>query len=119
MPRLPDSEQEKPKKLQGTERRSWVRYPRRLTVTWQLFGARGNEQSAATVHDLSLSGIGLVLNRSFPPATVLTLRLGRHGPERTMLARVRHNSAQPNGEWLVGCTFAVKLREDDLEALVG
>jgi hypothetical protein len=108
-------------KVQGAERRAWIRYPRRLLTMWQLFGSRQEESWNATLRDLSQTGLGLVVNRSFPPATVLTVRLqtGSRKYSRTMLVRVKHCAAQPSGEWHVGCSFVVKLKDDELAELLG
>ena len=74
----------------------------------------------ANLRDLSQTGLGLVVNRSFPPGTVLTIRLqtGSRKCSRTMLVRVKHSAAQPNGEWLVGCSFVVQLKEEELAELL-
>ena len=107
-------------KVQSAERRAWVRYPRRLTTMWQLFGARQEETWNGSVFDVSQTGLGLVINRSFPASTVLSVRLqtGGRKPSRTLLVRVRHCSPRENGEWLVGCTFVVKLKDADLKDLI-
>jgi hypothetical protein len=109
-----------PGKLPATERRAWVRYPRKLVTRWQLLGAVGEEHWTALVKDLSLNGVGLVINRSFLPATVLTVRLHNSTCtfERSALVRVQHCTAQPDGDWLVGCTFVVKIRADELHQLL-
>jgi hypothetical protein len=106
--------------VQGAERRAWIRYPRRLTSIWQLFGCRQEEAWSATLFDLSQTGVGVIINRSFPPATVLTVRLqtGSRQFSKTMLVRVKHCSARGNDEWLVGCTFVVKLKESELKELI-
>src|SRR5579884_3997074 len=112
---------EGPKKLQGTERRAWIRYPRRLRTLWQLFGtARQDDCWVADLRDVSLTGLGLVVNRSFTPGTVLTVRLqtGSRKFTRTMLVRVKHCAAQSNSDSLVGCSFVVKLKDDDLQDLL-
>jgi hypothetical protein len=106
--------------VQGAERRAWVRYPRRLEMVWQLFGARQDEGWSASLFDISQTGVGLIINRSFPPGTVLTVRLRpcSRTPSRTMLVRVKHCTARPDGEWLVGCTFVVKLKDGELKGLI-
>jgi hypothetical protein len=109
-------------KVQGAERRAWIRYPRRLLTMWQLFGSSRQEECwNATLRDVSQTGLGLVVNRSFPPSTVLTVRLqtGSRKYSRTMLIRVKHCAAQPNGDWLVGCSFVVKLKDEELADLLG
>jgi hypothetical protein len=115
----PDEHAANPK-VQGTERRAWVRYPRRLLTLWGLFGSRQEDSWMAELRDVSQTGLGLVVNRSFPPATVLTVRLqtSNHLYSRTMLVRVKHSVPQPDGGWLVGCTFVVKLKEAELRELI-
>ena len=109
------------RKVQGAERRAWIRYPRRLLTMWQLFGSSRQEDSwTAQLRDVSQTGIGLVVNRTFPPGTVLTVRLqtGSRKFSRTMLVRVKHSAAQANGDWVIGCTFVVKLKDDELRELL-
>ncbi len=107
-------------KFQVSERRAWVRYPRRLNVLWQLFGGRSNENWPATIQDVSQAGVGLLINRSFAPSTALSLRVQLKGraSNRPLLVRVKHCTAQPNGDWLAGCTFVVPLKDDELRALI-
>jgi hypothetical protein len=117
MPR-PD-EHEADQKVQGAERRAWIRYPRRLLTLWGLFGTR-QEDWTAELRDVSQTGLGLVVNRSFAPGTVLSVRVQTAGHQytRTMLVRVKHAAAQPDGDWLIGCTFVVKLKEAELRELL-
>jgi len=109
-----------PGKLPPAERRAWVRYPRKLVTMWQLLDPVGEEHWTALVKDLSLNGVGLVVNRSFPLATVLTVRLRNSTCtyERSALVRVRHCTAQPDGDWLVGCSFVVRISADELHQLL-
>ena len=37
----------------------------------------------------------------------------------TILARVVHAGAKPNGVWALGCAFVKELREEELQALLG
>jgi hypothetical protein len=121
MPESNESASGGERKLQGAERRAWVRYPRRLLTMWQLFGSRQEESWQAQLRDISLTGLGMVVNRAFPPSTVLTVRLqtGNNKFSRTMLVRVKNARGQANGEWLIGCTFVVKLKEEELQELLG
>jgi hypothetical protein len=65
-----------------------------------------------------VGGIGLVVNRSFEPGTMLTIELPNVGqsPFFLQLARVIWTKAEADGDWCVGCEFATPLTEDDLEA---
>jgi hypothetical protein len=104
---------------QAAERRAWVRYPSRLNLLWQIFGMRKNEHLPARIQDVSLTGIGLVLSRSFPPATVLSITLqtatGESGPH---LVRVKHVTRQADGSFLAGCTFLNELSKDELRGFI-
>jgi hypothetical protein len=106
--------------IQGAERRAWARYPRRLQTLWQLFGSRDTEVWTSYLHDISQTGIGLLLDRAFPASTVLSVRIqtAARKTTRSMLVRVRHCTARPDGPWLVGCTFIVKLRDEELRELI-
>jgi hypothetical protein len=121
MSQSPGPEQEgQVRSIQASERRAWVRYPRRLQSLWQVFGARAEEPWTADVQDISQTGIGLILQRAFPAASVLTVRLRTAAQKlsRTMLVRVRHCTALPDGQWLVGCTFVVQLTDEELRELL-
>ena len=74
----------------------------------------------ARVRDLSTGSIGLVLTRRFEPGTLLVIELEKkaHGLSHTLVGRVVHATAQNNGGWMVGCTLANKIAEDDLQALL-
>jgi hypothetical protein len=74
----------------------------------------------ARVRDLSAGSIGLVLTRRFEPGTLLVIELEKkaHGLSTTLVGRVVHATAQNNGGWMVGCTLANKIAEDDLQALL-
>jgi hypothetical protein len=107
-------------RLQGAERQAWVRYPRRLLTLWGLFSSRPQNAWMAEVRDVSQTGLGLAINHPFPPTTVLTVRLLTSGYQysRAMLVRVKHRAPQPNGAWLIGYTFMVKLEEAELRGLI-
>jgi hypothetical protein len=73
----------------------------------------------ARVRDLSSGSIGLVLTRRFEPGTLLVIELEKKAANlsHTLVGRVVHATAQTNG-WMIGCTLANKIAEDDLQALL-
>jgi hypothetical protein len=73
----------------------------------------------ARVRDLSSGSIGLVLTRRFEPGTLLVIELEKKALNltHTLVGRVVHATAQTNG-WMIGCTLANKIAEDDLQALL-
>jgi len=85
-----------------------------------MFGARADESWPADLLDVSQTGIGLILDRAFAAATVLTVCLQTQAPEtaRTLLVRVRHCTALQEGRWLVGCKFVVQLKDRELRELL-
>ena len=75
----------------------------------------------ARVRDLSAGSIGLHLTRRFEPGTLLVIELEKkeQSLSHTLVARVVHASPSQNGSgWMVGCTLANKIAEDDLQALL-
>jgi len=109
-----------PQPRQTAERRAWVRYPpRRLQLLWHLLGVKPPEPRAAQIEDISLQGVGLVLDRSFPPGSVLILRFpGTTLEARPVLVRVKHLKPLADGQFQVGCTFVVPLTETQLAELI-
>lgn len=75
---------------------------------------------AATIRDISVSGIGLLLKRRFERGAGLTIELPENGGNSayTVLAKVIHTTSQPGGYWLLGCAFVSELSDEELEALL-
>jgi hypothetical protein len=103
------------------ERRAWVRYPCELDSACQpLAGTRGVEWPGK-IRNLSRGGLALSLTRRFEVGTVLSIDVqgpGGEGDMGTVLARVCHISTQPDGSWLLGCSFTKLLSEEDLKAFL-
>lgn len=74
----------------------------------------------ARVRDLSSGSIGLVLTRRFEPGTLLVIELENkeQSLNHTLVGRVVRATAQNSGAWMLGCTLANRIAEDDLEALL-
>jgi hypothetical protein len=105
---------------QGHERRAWVRFPCKIDTSCHSVGAASDRSWPATVKDLSAAGVGLALSRRFEPGTVLTVHLQNStlSVSRTVIARVVRVRPLSNGEWGVGCEFANRLTDDELETLL-
>jgi hypothetical protein len=101
----------------GDERRVRVRYPSRVQVNFQPLNGSSGSQFSAQVRNISQGGIKLQVNRAFEPGDLLTIELpGSEGRSASnVLACVVHASAQENGEWALGCTFAHELTDADLQ----
>jgi hypothetical protein len=109
-----------PKAPQTAERRAWVRYPAKpLQMIWHLFGMKPPEQRSARIQDVSMQGIGLVVDRSFAQGSVLVLRFPGSSLEcRQVLVRVKHLQQIADGQFQIGCTFVVPLSEQQLAELI-
>jgi len=109
-----------PRPPQTSERRAWVRYPpRRLQMLLHLFGVRPAEPRQVRVQDVSTQGVGLITDQSFAQGTILVLRFANTSLEtKPLLVRVKHLRPLPNGEFQIGCTFVVPLREQQLAELI-
>jgi hypothetical protein len=82
----------------------------------------GSEQLtwSAQIQDISRGGVSLLGHHSFAPGIVLKIDLPFNDQvvPATVLARVVHASAKPNGVWALGCAFVKELREEELQTLL-
>jgi PilZ domain len=101
-------------------RRACVRYrctrpvPRRMAIVESYHSLDG------WLLDISLLGLGLLLNGSLEAGTLLFVEL-ESSPGTApveLLARVVHATATPEKEWLVGCEFVNPLKQEELQALL-
>jgi hypothetical protein len=104
------------------ERRAYVRFPCDREITCQtLAGLRGDQEKwLANVRDISVGGVGFVIDRRFEKGTALVIELADQASasSRILLARVARVNAHGLGTWFVGCTFTNKLTDDELQALL-
>lgn len=107
-------------KALNRDRRTRARFPCILRMSFQLVDLGGGACWSAVSQNLSTGGIALVLGRRFEPGTLLTLRLRGQsgGVSYTLLARVVRVTPHPRGGWILGCVFAQKLREEEVQDLV-
>ena len=73
----------------------------------------------ATIHDISISGVSLLVARRFEPGAGLAVELpGTDGKEGyIVLAKVTRASLMTGGSWMLGCKFISELSEDEVERL--
>jgi serine/threonine protein kinase len=107
------------------ERRAAVRYPCDLDTDCEhkiSIHADGEDQNSweATVRDLSVRGIGLILARRFEPGTVLAVRIqtsdGRAGQWLEM--RVKRVEEAGRERWFIGGSLAKPLSKEELRGLL-
>ncbi|MBY0527509.1 MAG: PilZ domain-containing protein [Gemmataceae bacterium] len=97
-----------------------ARRPQGIEAFCRSVAAVKDDPWPARVRDLSSGSIGLVLTRRFEPGTLLVIELEKKTASlsHTLVGRVVHATAQTNGGWMIGCTLANKIAEDDLQALL-
>lgn len=106
-----------------TERRAWVRYGSDLEVACRATGAMKDAGWIGKLQDISQGGLGLLVRHRFRPGTPLLVELrSRNGAcTRTVPVHVVHARAVVNEGapcWLMGCTFASTLTEEELQAFL-
>jgi hypothetical protein len=74
----------------------------------------------AHICNISQASVALVVTRRFEKGTSLLIELPSPEPGviLTLLARVVHAAAQPDGSWLLGCLFACDLTREEVEAML-
>jgi serine/threonine protein kinase len=110
----------------GAERRASARFPCIIgtfcsTNSSCLDETTDPEESwPATVQDLSIGGIGLVISRRFEPGTELRIELeiADQSASRLLTAQVVRVRPQGFGHWLVGCTFQKPMTQEELDTLL-
>jgi hypothetical protein len=102
------------------DQRTWERFPCSVQGTYQLLSDGEPESSPMQVQNISASGVGLLVDRSIEPGTLISLDL--HGPtgqgRLSILACVVHVTPRENESWSLGCNFIRELSDQELAALV-
>jgi hypothetical protein len=101
----------------GPERRGAIRFPCGDGGAARLVVRHGPDARWARPHDVSRTGVGLLLAHPVELGAALTVRL-RPQPDRvtrSLTATVVHALAGVDGTWLVGCTFERPLTAEELE----
>jgi hypothetical protein len=99
------------------ERRVWIRYPCQLDTTSQAAQDPEAPPLFVRVRNISRGGISLAVEREFEPGELLSIELPTSPgtPASTVLACVVRSQAQADGTWILGCTFAAQLQDQDLQ----
>lgn len=103
------------------ELRAWVRYPYHAEISIQPLELRKEGTwHPAKARDISNKGLGLILDGQVEGGAILAIKL--EGPSQRLthplLVRVVRGAEQSTGSWQVGCTFAIPLGAQELQALV-
>ncbi len=102
------------------DRRASVRHvPRRAAAACDVEVPEKEERWSAVVLDVSATGFGLLIDRPFPPGTILEVDLeDATGAMRTVTLRVVRVTPRGVGHWLLGCSVEGQLEKAELESLL-
>jgi PilZ domain len=105
------------------ERRTRVRYTAELQASCRRTGEVGGQSWPGKIVNISSGGVGLLLNRRFQGDTLLDVELQGFsgGALRVLRVQVIHCTLFKHGStpsWLLGCTFAKDLADEQLWPLL-
>ncbi|MBM3993296.1 MAG: PilZ domain-containing protein [Planctomycetes bacterium] len=74
----------------------------------------------ATISDISIGGIRLLLQRRFEKGSALAIELPGDGVREptVVFVKVMHVRSAGNGAWMLGCKFVSELSDDELQRLL-
>ncbi len=104
-----------------SNRRATVRYRRTSQQPGRAFIANSSRAVDALVIDISLGGIGLILESHVEPDTLVRVELGGENNEMMveLLANITHVASMDKGRWRCGCEWVRKLSAEELQVLSG
>jgi serine/threonine protein kinase len=104
----------------GIERRASVRYESNVAGRCAAVGGRDDRGWTAQVKDVSVTGMGLLVNRRFEPNSVLLVEVEAEdeNPAQTFMVRVVRAQEIGGGQWLLGGMFGRQIDEDDVKGLL-
>jgi hypothetical protein len=102
------------------DQRAWVRFPCAVRASFRVLLDEVPRHRPAEVVDISTRGIGLRVGEPLAVGTVLRLEVeGIEEPARlALLACVVRATAQPDGGWVLGCTFQRELGDAEIQCLL-
>jgi serine/threonine protein kinase len=106
-------------KPEKTERRSSLRHECSLRVSGRRGGTQHDASWTGTIRNISRAGATLLSGEYCARGTVLEVRMGEDKDpcSRPLLVRVVRTSKVPSGGWLLGCTIASSVSDEDLKAI--
>lgn len=90
--------------------------PRPREATYRLVTDDTTLSRLAPLRDLTAAGMALLTTAAIEPGKLLLVVLHEGAPAR--FVRVRYAIPAGKGHWSVGCSFALRLTEEELVALV-
>ena len=104
----------------GQNQRATVRYRCPPASAGRVYLAEDVEFQRAWLHNLSATGIGLLLAKPLDHGLFLTIQLKSSNSNKkySLAAHAIHSTEQATGDWLVGCQFVEPLTDEDLDDLL-
>ncbi len=101
-------------------RRATIRYRCAPATLGKVLTADDLEFQHAWILEMSLTGVGILVNRRIEPGRliVLAIRCTEGTRRQELSAHAVHCEPAPQGEWYVGCEFVTMLSPDDLDQLL-
>ncbi len=111
----PVSESESGRERRVRDRYLFGRHPSVQFIVKPTFRAQ-----RAAIRDLSPTGVGLILGRLLEPQTVVAIQMRSMTANQAWIgtACVRHVTRLESGIWLLGCTFARSLDDNEVASLI-
>jgi hypothetical protein len=96
--------------------RVWERYPSKLYTLCHLIHSQDTDPLPARVQNISPIGINLIVKRPVEAGVMLSVLLPglEEGCESNVLTYVNNVRLNEEGEWSLGCTFALELDQETL-----
>jgi PilZ domain len=115
-----DAVRDNPERGDLEDQRECERFEANVNATIQLAAAEELSGFPARVLNISVSGVGLLVDRAIENGTLLNVELNTKAGtvEHTMLACVVYVNRKSETEWALGCNFIRSLDEHDLKELV-
>jgi hypothetical protein len=107
------------RRTRPSNRRVAVRYSCRRGTSGCVAGTRDLVARSAAIENISVSGLALSLRRPLRRGARLLIQMtsAALGVAYDLSAHVTHATKQPDGKWLIGCTFTRELTPSELENL--
>lgn len=102
---------------QEGERRAAPRCSSTLKITCYPAAASLMERRQGRVRNVSRTGVGLLVDRSWERGTTLILELPAEDGFKAVRAKVVHSTPQIGGTFLVGCALELPLSDTEVQAL--
>jgi serine/threonine protein kinase len=101
----------------GSDKRASVRYASNQGGFCNAVGSEKTPRWPARVQNVSADGVALLLGRRFEVRSSLWVEMADGPAGRYYLVRVVRVQSRPGRKWLLGCIFARRLAEDEVQTL--